>query len=172
MEGINMTQSPPHTVTTEDATVGMNWSMTEEMLTSDGGNEGNVAQSFVDAQCRKTSAVPFSNPCFGTAMQFQRVSIVFISIVGVALNIVSFLALNKMKLNKESLFMMKILSIYDSLYLFASMLMTSPVYIHWAAGLGYIEYTAYYFVYHIMLCVYRISMSVAFWLVCLLTAHR
>ncbi len=172
MEISNRTLTPPG-ASTPDTYLHTEEAHTLDWLTSVTSEEAqHKDQSLIESLCRQTSVVPFTSSCYGAAIQFSRVFNTVISGVGITLNIMTFLALNKMKLNKESLFMMKCLSLYDSLYLFTTMCLSAPVYILWVAGFGYIENTKFYYVYHIMLCLYRISMAVAFWLVCLLTAHR
>ena len=163
-------------VDTEEDQTTAEWSWllghTDETLPFSSQNVENVEQTVIESLCRQTATVPFTNPCFGTAIKFHRASSLIIAVVGITLNLMTFLVLQKMKLNKESLFLMKMLSFYDSLYLFASMLMTGPLYISWVSGIGYIRYTSYQSVYHIAFCVYKISMSLAYWLVCLLTGQR
>ncbi len=157
----------------ELTTVGWIQSFTEGILdsTSENTDINDVELKLVESLCKKTAVILFMNPCFGAVIQFSGISNL-IALMGMTLNIISFIALNTMKLSFDTLLMMKCLCVYDSLYLFAALWLIPLVYIPWLAGSGHIQHTTYYFVYHMMVCLYRISMAVAFWLVCLLTAHR
>ena len=105
-------------------------------------------------------------------MQFSRASGTIIPVIGLILNILSLLALSKMKMNAQSLFLMKSLAWWDSIYLSSWIGMITPRYLAWLGGFEDLQYTVYQYVFRVVYCFFRISVSMAFWLVCLLTADR
>ncbi len=171
-QGVLETTTPYHMCATEDlTTTGLN-NLITHTLTSKSEHTESMDERVVESLCRQTLIVPYTNPCYGTINQFARVSNIIICAVRMALNIISLLALNKMKLSKDTLFLLKMLSFYDSLTLFSAFWHQGLMYFAWVTGLGFINHTAYYFVHHISYCVYRTAFPVAFWLVCLLAANR
>ncbi len=170
MEPLTNAVSQMLVVTMETTAAAANWTPTEAGgLTTE---EYNSETGLKDIWCNKKLTVPFLNPCYGSTMQVGRIFATIIPTVGIILNIISLLVLTKMKMNAESLFLMKSLTVYDSAFLITWLCIFPPRYLVWVAGLGDIQYTAYHVFFQIVYCVYRISLSMAFWLVCLITTHR
>ncbi len=95
-----------------------------------------------------------------------------IVLVGLVLNILTLLALNKMKLNAESLFLMKCLGIYDSCLLLSWTFIGIVPYFAWILGFGMLSTTVYAYVYLAAYCFFRTVGPMAWWIVCVLTVQR
>ncbi len=146
-----------------------NWDFDVSTSTTSQDGDGATDENF---RCSFNVTVPFSDPCTGLSIQVGYGSGFFVASIGIAFNLVSFMSFNKMSLNKESLFLMKSLAVYDTLFLSTWIFLTFPRFMGWVIGTRDVQYTVYYYFYQVVYCVYRTALSVAFWMVCLLTGHR
>ncbi len=129
-------------------------------------------QSLPEAWCSRNLTIPYLDPCYGLTMQVARATGAGIAVTGLVLNGVSLLSLSRMRMNAESLFLLKSLAVYDLVYLAAFLVILPPRYLAWVLGHGDIQYTAYLYVYQVVFFLYRIGLSMAFWVVFILSTQR
>ncbi len=93
--------------------------------------------------------------------------------IGVFFNIVSFIALSKMKLHMEMLFLFKCLSIFDCACLITLFLVYQVGLFGYLFGDGSVSTSWYNYVrYYFVMPMFRISGACSFWCVCLSTIQR
>ncbi len=123
--------------------------------------------------CAENFTNPFKDPCDGTSQIITRGIGGFIIVIGIVFNILSLIAFNRMRMNLDSLFLMKCLAVYDSMYLLGAFLSFGIEYLSWVFGYGYNKQTAYLYVERISYySLYRIGGTMSFWTVSILTVER
>ena len=124
------------------------------------------------ASCSTNFRDDFTNSCDNSWMVFRPLSFIII-ILGLSLNVVTLLAFKSIKLNAASLFLMKCLSVYDSLFLWGALLSHVVHYLAWILGFGYINATPYLYVDRISYyCLQRIAAPMSYWTAAVITVQR
>lgn len=117
--------------------------------------------------------IPFLHPCDGFFQRVIRSVMAIIVLCGLSLNITSLVAFSKIKMNAESLFLMKCLAVYDTLYLVGAFFAYSCVYLLWELGFGYQSLTAYLYVEKISeYTLQRVAAPMSYWIAAVLTVQR
>ena len=132
--------------------------------------ETNVSLTFL---CETNFRDDFTNSCGAGFQKVMRPLGSVVVILGIILNIVTLVAFKRIKLNAASLFLMKCLSVYDSLYLFGLCLTRLSHYFVWILGFGYINATPYLYVDRISYyCLQRIAAPMSYWTAAVITVQR
>ncbi len=123
--------------------------------------------------CLENFSNPFLDPCDGLSQILSRSTGFFIIVFGIVSNILSLIAFSYMKMNVNSLFLMKCLALYDSLYLVGSFLTFGIDFLGWAFGYGYQKQSVYLYVERISYYFFfKICGSMSFWMIAVLTVER
>lgn len=139
-------------------------------MTLPNSTEGTAASSEEEIWCSKNIPYPYENPCSGDVYKTVGVSVPVIVFVALILNSLSLVAFDRMNMNPAPLFLLKCLTVYDSLYLLGAFFTYSGNYLVWEMG---IQHSVYLYVDRISWMVsQRVFAPMSYWTIAVLTVER
>ncbi len=123
--------------------------------------------------CSRKFASPYEDPCKGLVERVFGAAMGVVVLAALFLNCLSFAAFFRVKMNKVSLFLLKCLTIFDSLYLIGAFAVFSLDYYLWQGGLKTVAQSAYIYVEQICYAILvRMAAPMSYWIITILTIER